>query len=248
MVFGIKKDKIINCLIVLISVILVVSLGFLAYYAFGYYKDQKYYDDMKAQVMTVKLETESEDSDISNNSEEPEQIDLTTIQGNLTNLASWITIPDTAIDYPLMHYSDNDYYLHHNAGGEKSKAGSIFIDYRNKQDMTDAKTIIYGHSMKDGSMFHTLHSYAKADFAKAHDKLYLCDNAGDMVAYQLLATDIVAPDDQNVYGLAETQNVDAILSGKGVIKYNDYNGKRILVLSTCSTKNRRRIVLFQALS
>lgn len=231
-------------MIIVVVLFLIISLGFIVYYIKGYQKDRDYYEDMRESVIS----TEPVATDNSVDTEVPcERVDFDVIQGNIADIKSWITIPGTAIDYPLMYCDNNDYYLHHNAGGEDSKAGSIFVDYRNQPDMSDEKTIIYGHSMKDGSMFHTLHSYAKTDFAKNHDKLYIYDDTGAIHTYELLATAIVAADNQTVYGLSEGNNVRDILASANAIQYTEYNGNSIVVLSTCSTKNRRRITVFQLL-
>lgn len=68
----------------------------------------------------------------------------------------WLYIPDTNISYPIVKGTDNSFYLNHNFLKEESKAGSIFIDC-NVNEFEDRNTIIYGHYMKDGSMFADLH-------------------------------------------------------------------------------------------
>ncbi|MFC5464131.1 class B sortase [Lederbergia graminis] len=80
----------------------------------------------------------------------------------------WIKIDNTVIDYPVVQAKDNDYYLDHNFQKEKSSAGALFLDYRNSIDDLDQNTIIYGHHMKDGSMFKGLVKYRNPDFYKAN--------------------------------------------------------------------------------
>ncbi|EGP9899719.1 class B sortase, partial [Listeria monocytogenes] len=84
------------------------------------------------------------------------------------DMVGWLTIADTEIDYPILQSTDNDYYLHHNYKNEKARAGSIFKDYRNTNEFLDKNTIIYGHNMKDGSMFADLRKYLDKDFLAAH--------------------------------------------------------------------------------
>ncbi|MCT8137901.1 class B sortase [Anaerobacillus sp. CMMVII] len=76
----------------------------------------------------------------------------------------WITIPNTQVDYPIVKKEDNDFYLHHNFEGERSNGGTIFMDFRNIGDGTDRHTILYGHNMRDGTMFQGLMKYKQSDF------------------------------------------------------------------------------------
>lgn len=94
--------------------------------------------------------------------------ELKALQKLNKDMAGWLTIADTEIDYPILQSTDNDYYLHHNYKNEKARAGSIFKDYRNTNEFLDKNTIIYGHNMKDGSMFADLRKYLDKDFLAAH--------------------------------------------------------------------------------
>lgn len=85
-----------------------------------------------------------------------------------SEVVGWIKIEDTNIDYPVVKGEDNDYYLNHNIKKEASSSGAIFMDYRNEGTEEDLNTIIYGHNMKDGSMFKALTSYKEKDFLITH--------------------------------------------------------------------------------
>jgi hypothetical protein len=65
----------------------------------------------------------------------------------------WISIAGTDINYPIVQGKDNDEYLHRTYKRENLFVGSIFMDYQNSADFSDCNSIIYGHNMKDGSMF-----------------------------------------------------------------------------------------------
>lgn len=81
-----------------------------------------------------------------------------------SDVVGWITIPGTHIDYPVVQTDNNDYYLTHDINGDKASRGSIFMDYRNDPSGHDKNTILYGHHMKDGSMFKDLMKYKDKDF------------------------------------------------------------------------------------
>ncbi|MCM1234733.1 MAG: class B sortase [Muribaculum sp.] len=83
------------------------------------------------------------------------------------DFAGWLSIEGMRIDYPVMQTEDDTYYLHHDFYGEDSKYGCLYV--KGQADL-DAGTnfIIYGHNMKDGSMFGDLDLYLKESFFREH--------------------------------------------------------------------------------
>ena len=75
-------------------------------------------------------------------------------------------VPD--INYPIVHGKDNETYLHRTYEKNYNFAGTIFVDYENKGDFSDCNTIVYGHNMKNGSMFNNIKSYTDQSFADEH--------------------------------------------------------------------------------
>lgn len=80
------------------------------------------------------------------------------------DMIGWLTIDNTNIDYPILQADNNTAYLNRNYYGDKSIAGSIFMDYRNNVTMNEKNYILYGHRVKDGSMFQHLTKYLEQDF------------------------------------------------------------------------------------
>ncbi|WP_068675021.1 class B sortase [Oceanobacillus sp. Castelsardo] len=78
----------------------------------------------------------------------------------------WVTVDGSEINYPVVHGEDNDFYLTHNFYKEEDKVGAIFMDYRNPDDSLEPHTIIYGHNMKDNSMFGSLSNVLESEFSK----------------------------------------------------------------------------------
>ncbi len=98
---------------------------------------------------------------------EERTIDFKKLQSINWEAVGWIYVPAVGIDYPLMYTTNNDKYLRTTIEGTQQIAGSIFIDYRNHGDLTDQSTYIYGHHMKDKSMFSKLLNFQdKAVFDK----------------------------------------------------------------------------------
>lgn len=89
------------------------------------------------------------------------------------DVVGWISIDDTKINYPIVQGDDNFQYLTRNYKNEDSLAGSIFMDYRNDVNFGNMNMIVYGHNMKDGSMFKELHKFLEEDFFYAHPEIYV---------------------------------------------------------------------------
>lgn len=88
------------------------------------------------------------------------------------DVVGWIKISGTQIDYPILQAEDNFFYLTRNFYYEESRAGSIYMDYRNNIRLTDERNVIvYGHRMKDGSMFQQLTKYLDKEFFDTHRKI-----------------------------------------------------------------------------
>lgn len=88
---------------------------------------------------------------------------------------AWLEIPGTNINYPVLQHEEDDqsYYLTRDMYGEAQQAGSIYTEYYNHKDFQDPNTIIYGHNMKNGSMFHDLRYFAEQEFFDEHKELYI---------------------------------------------------------------------------
>lgn len=106
------------------------------------------------------------------------------------DIYAWITVPGTVIDYPILqHASDNTYYLMHNIDGSYGYPGCIYTENLNSKDFTDNNTVIYGHNMKNGSMFAQLHKFEDPDFFDANREvlIYLPD---EVLHYTIFAAHI----------------------------------------------------------
>ena len=101
------------------------------------------------------------------------RIDLASLQGINNDAVGWIEIPDTSVSYPLVHTTDNTYYLTHTFDNKTNRSGSIFVEASNAADFSDLHTIIYGHNMKNGSMFAGLKNYSDQSYAEAHPYIYV---------------------------------------------------------------------------
>jgi len=112
------------------------------------------------------------------NIEALKSIDLEALREVNPEVIGWIHIPDTAVDYPIMQGEDNEYYLNNTWDGKPSSVGSIFMERKNSSDFSDYNTILYGHHMKNGSMFATVKYYADQSYWSEHPYIYVVDDSG----------------------------------------------------------------------
>ena len=84
-----------------------------------------------------------------------------------SQVAAWITIPGADISYPVVHGTDDEYYLNHNFRKAEDLFGCIFLEHNNKKDLTGSHSIIYGHNMEGNMMFANLNRYEQPEFLKS---------------------------------------------------------------------------------
>lgn len=127
-------------------------------------------------------------------------IDLTALRQTNPDVVGWIYIPNSQVNYPLMQGEDNDFYLERTWEGTPNAYGSIFLESRNSPDFTDFNTIIYGHNMRNGSMFGGLSNYAAQWFWEWNRYIYIVTDEG-IFRYEIFAS-YFAPIDSPTYGLS----------------------------------------------
>lgn len=104
----------------------------------------------------------------------PPRHDLAALAAENADCVGWLTIPDTGIDYPVMHKpNDPEHYLRRDFYGESASGGTPFLDGRNAAQAEGQNLILYGHNMMDGSMFKPLISYLEPSFRETHKEIYL---------------------------------------------------------------------------
>lgn len=109
------------------------------------------------------------------------EVNFDELQGINPDVYAWITIPGTEIDYPIAHCDkDNAIYLEQDINKKSSAYGMIFTDTWNPNDFSDRMTLVYGHNMKDGSMFAGLHAFRDSKFFEEHDTIEIYMPEGEL--------------------------------------------------------------------
>lgn len=104
--------------------------------------------------------------------------DLASLQAVNSEVVGWIAIPETELSYPVLQAEDNKYYLNHTWNNDQSSVGSIFMECQISPSMHSFNTIIYGHKMRNGSMFGSLLNYENVEYWQEHPSVYVVTDDG----------------------------------------------------------------------
>ena len=155
--------------IVLLIVCILILLGggvYLYMESLQRTEEKDMYEDLQEEVKTEEPQ-EVEEPDVI-------PIDFAKLRKKNPDIYAWIQIEDTNIDYPIVqHETDDSYYLNHTIEGKAGYPGSIYTERVNAKDFSDFNTVVYGHDMKDGSMFKHLHKFENDKFFKNHDTIHV---------------------------------------------------------------------------
>ncbi len=110
------------------------------------------------------------------------------------DIYAWLYIPGTNVDYPMLqHPTDDSYYLDHNLDGSKGYPGCIYTEKVNSKDFLDANTLIYGHNMRNGTMFKTLHNFEDETFFQENRYAFIY-TPEDVYVYDIFAAYVYGDD------------------------------------------------------
>lgn len=175
------------------------------------------------------------------------------LQKTNPDIYAWIYIPGTSVDYPvLQHPTDDTFYLEHNIDGSAGLPGCIYSELLNGKSFDDRNTVLYGHNMRNGSMFATLHRYADKDFFDTNRYIYIYTEKGTYV-YEIFAA-YTYSDIHLLKGLDITSDekfadyLESVLAIRGMgnnidNSLNIDSSDRIVTLSTCTSNDTRRFLV-----
>lgn len=273
-------------LLVLFSAIFLVSAFFLIQYFFASKKQANRYDDLSALVEQVQKESVPEnitvpesDNTIETNADDTQPSPFVTVTHPETgetleilreyaaifqknpDMIGWIKIDGTKLNYPVMHAPDRkDYYLKRDFYKESSNHGCIYA--QENCDILDPSDniVLYGHRMKDGSMFAPLHNYLKLDFLKEHPTITF-DTITEHHTYQILSVFLTTASVGEGFpyhtfvNAANEAEFDQFVDTCKTLSVHDIGvdaeyGDKLITLSTCeySQVNGRLVVVAKRIS
>lgn len=168
------------------------------------------------------------------------------------DIYAWIYIPNTEVEYPIVqHPSKDEYYLNRNLDGSFGKPGCIFTQHYNHKDFLDLNTVVYGHNMKSGRMFRTIHQFEDKKFFEENPYIYvytedrvliyevfaayLSDDSHILNTNDLTTTEGYAQYLEKVYRESKSGNVRDDITVTAM--------NRILTLSTCAKRSNQRFLV-----
>ena len=183
-----KKIKIMYFVFIVAAVVFVISAGYLISYQIRVAKERKAWQELvDSKIVVIDADSIGLDAMVDNlalaaqekEEEEEEKVILPEYlpfyeQNN--DMVGWIRLDGTVIDYPVMHTPDyvdengiiGQKYIHRDFNGEESTSGAIFIDFRCTMDPRSDNLILYGHHMRNGTMFKAIMNYENKDFYEEH--------------------------------------------------------------------------------
>ena len=194
-------------------------------------------------------------SQLANAYESP--IDFASLQQSNPDIYAWLTIPGTEVNYPLVQNQDDTFYLTRNSEGKMSEAGALFSESKyNDSTFDDPVTIIYGHNMRDGTMFGSLQKiYSNENSFSQHRDMFVylpdstlhfqifaavpCDNFHILYNYHF---NNKREFNAFINTVLRARTVDTVLDSQVSVSAQDH----LLILSTCLQGNRQRRFLVAA--
>lgn len=155
--------------------------------------------DETAQEPSETTEQEPEESKI----EVALDIDVDALSKINEDFVGWIYYEPLELSYPIVRGTDNDYYTHYTFENEKNSSGAIFLDFLNKPDFSHFNTIIYGHNMRNGTMFGSLKKLLNDNTIVEEDPYLYVFTKDQVMMYEIFAL-YVTKDSSHTYDLTQT--------------------------------------------
>ena len=210
-------------------------------------------EDQQTTNATTNTTAESSTTTAPRKSWDTSDIELDKLMEAYPEMIGWVYFEDGHISYPIMHTTDNEKYSKLDYMGNEAPTGAIFLDYRSAADFSDANSIVYGHNMKDGTMFGSLREYRK-DPAYYNDHMYF-QIITPQKAYRYLIFEYMdVPETYVIYDYVAEAALEFVKDAEPVrIKsYMDSEipvtkDSKVVTLSTCTKKDDLQFVVLGVL-
>lgn len=238
-----NKKKLFNVVMRIIELIFLILLVYSSINIFKWYnnnKENKQIINEIAESVTINEDT---------NEEKKYKINFEELKQKNSDTVAWLKVENTNIEFPIVQANNNSYYLTHNFDKKYNVAGWIFADYKNKLDGTDRNIVVYGHNMRNNSMFGSLKDVITEEWYNNEENKYITFvTENDYQTYQVFSVYQIKTEDyyiQTEFKSNEFQEfIDTITKrSKKDFGINVSKEDTILTLSTCANNNKYRVVL-----
>lgn len=169
---------------------------------------------------------------------EENKIDWNYLKSINEDIIGWIEIDGTQINYPILKDNDNIYYLNHNYLKNYNSNGSIFT--LDEKPFENSETLLYGHNMKNGTMFSILGNYLNKDFLFSHQKIKIYTPSKNYEGIIFSSYSIgIGTEKNNISNLSFDKRIEYYKNSSKVNVDNVKTSNKIIKLSTCSYINNR---------
>ena len=243
---------------VLLTIALIVAIAVFCYAAFNLYhiyteykKGTDEYNQIEEMAVTERDADSAEVAGPNVQLKPPIEVDFDKLKSVNEDVVGWIyvdALPD--ISYPIVKGKDNQTYLHQTYEKNYNFAGTIFVDYENSGDFSDCNTLVYGHNMKNGSMFGHLKKFREDDKLYKQDKYFWILTPERNYRYEII-TAYTTGVNSDTYTLfkgpgEEFEKYLETIKGYSEIQTDDTDltiKDRIVTLSTCTGNESTRFVV-----
>lgn len=248
---------------ILLTVVLILAIAVFCFAAYNlfhifmeYKKGTDEYNQLAEMAVTEKepeklvdmQQTEEEPKEVI---EAPMQIDFDALKSVNDDVIGWIYMEALdGVSYPVVQGPDNSTYLHMTYEKNYNFAGTIFVDYENARDFNDCNTLIYGHNMKNGSMFAQLKNYCKDPEVYEKSRYFWIFTPEKDYRYEIIAA-YTTPVTSDTYTLFKGPGEEFENYLKKIVSYSEIETNtegmgikdKIVTLSTCTGNNATRFVV-----
>lgn len=181
-------------------------------------------------------------------------VDFPALKAINEDVVGWIYIPVLELSYPVVQGEDNTHYLHYTYEGTANSCGSIFLDSETAADMSDRNSFVYGHNMRNGSMFGSLKKFRKDPYLAESNPYIYYYTEDHAYKYKIFAYYITQVGSKTYFNFNADSQYDTYIDY--VATCNEYTGfdendfatrKNILTLSTCSGQHSRNRMITHAI-
>ena len=237
-----NKISISFCILLVFIVLLIISGTKIARYVLDSKDNEKIIENISSSIHI--------DENIKDDTNENKYtIDFETLKKTNSNTIGFLKVNGTDIEHIVVQANNNSYYLNHNFEKQENNAGWIFADYRNKFDGTDKNIIIYGHNMRNGTMFSSLKNILNEEWFNNQENRYITFiTEKETSIYEIFSVYQVESEDYFIktdFSNIEFENFINNLKQRSKFDFNVnvLLNDKILTLSTCANNNKYRVVL-----
>ncbi len=217
-------------LVIVLTIIFIMVFFSCSYILLKDYSELKENDNSNENLIIETIEIDEETQEKS--------IDWNYLKSVNGDIIGWIEIEDTKINYPILQDNSNLYYLKHTYNKKYSSSGSIFTT--NEKPFIEKETIIYGHNMKNGSMFSSLDKYLDKDYLNSHQNFTIYTPAGNYKATVFSAYSIgFDVESNNIKQLGFDERLEYYKKASRHCIEDIGIPEKIIKLSTCSYINAK---------